>query len=282
MPLILVATPLGNLRDMTLRGLDALRDCDLLVAEDTRVAMRLLNALALPGKEIWSYREQNAESVTAGILERARTQTVVLTTDAGMPGISDPRNELVAAARREGVAVEVLPGASAALGVAVLSGFDLRRFVFEGFPPRASGARRDAFRTAFGSGATTLWYESPQRIAATLRDVEAVAPAARIFLVREYTKLHEQQILGTAAEVGAALPDPIRGEISFAVAPQEPAQAVAPAGVDVAIDRLLAEGTPVADIARSLAERGLGERRDLYARAVERKHAQRESANPKR
>ncbi len=282
MPLILVATPLGNLRDMTLRGLDALRDCDLLVAEDTRVAMRLLNALALPGKEIWSYREQNAESVTAGILERARTQNVVLTTDAGMPGISDPGSDLVAAARREGVAVDVLPGASAALGVAVLSGFDLRRFVFEGFPPRASGARRDAFRMAFGSGATTLWYESPQRIAATLRDLEAVAPAAHIFLVREYTKLHEQQILGTAAQVGAELSDPIRGEIAFAVAPQEPARPVAPAGVDVAIDRLLAEGVPVADIARSLAERGLGERRDLYARAVERKHAQRESANPKR
>jgi 16S rRNA (cytidine1402-2'-O)-methyltransferase len=281
MPLILVPTPLGNLRDMTVRGLDALRECDLIVAEDTRVARKLLNALALPGKEIWSYREQNAAGATAGILERARTQNVVVTTDAGMPGISDPGTELVAAARREGVAVDVLPGASAALGVAVLSGFDLRRFVFEGFPPRASGARKDAFRTAFGTAATTLWYESPQRILATLRDLAAVAPDARVFLVREYTKMHEQQILGTAAAVAAALPDPIRGEIAFAVAPQEPAQAPAPAGVDVAIDRLLAEGVPVADIARSLAERGLGERRNLYARAVERKHAQRESAGHK-
>ena len=267
MPLILVPTPLGNLRDMTLRGLDALRECDLIVAEDTRVARKLLNALALPGKEIWSYREQNAAGATAGILERARAQNVVVTTDAGMPGISDPGTELVAAARREGVAVDVLPGASAALGVAVLSGFDLRRFVFEGFPPRASGARRDAFRSAFGSGATTLWYESPQRIVAALRDLAAVAPEARVFLVREYTKLHEQQILGTAADIAAALPDPIRGEIAFAVAPQEPAQAPAPAGVDVAIDRLLAEGVPVADIAPRRAWR---ETPAAHARAVER------------
>ncbi len=282
MTLILVPTPLGNLGDMTQRALDALRTCDLVVAEDTRVAMRLLNALGLPGKEIWSYREQNAAGATAGILERARQQKVVVTSDAGMPGISDPGTELVAAARREGVAVEVLPGPSAALGVAVLSGFDLRRFLFEGFPPRASGARREAFRNAFATGATTIWYESPQRIVATLRDLSAVAPEARVFLVREYTKLHEQQILGTAETVAAALADPVKGEIAFTVEAQAPAERPAPAGVDVAIDRLLAEGSPVAEIAKSLAERGLGERRDLYARAVERKHAQRESANPRR
>jgi len=282
MPLILVATPLGNLRDITQRSLDALRECDLIVAEDTRVAMRLLNALGLPGKELWSYREQNAAGATAGILERARTRSVVVTTDAGMPGISDPGTELVAAARREGVAVEVLPGPSAALGAAVLSGFDLGRFLFEGFPPRASGARRDAFRAALATGAATIWYESPQRIGASLRDLAAVAPDARVFLVREYTKLHEQQILGSPAEVGAALPDPIRGEVAFVVEGQTPEQAPPPAGVDVAIDRLLAEGTPVAEIARSLADRGLGERRDLYARAVERKHAQRETPDARR
>ena len=215
MPLVFVPTPLGNLRDITLRALDTLRECSLLVAEDTRVARRLLSALEIPGKPIWSYHEHNARTAAAGIIERAREQLVAVTTDAGTPGISDPGAELVAAAREAGVAVEVLPGASAVVGAAVLSGFDLRQFVFEGFPPRKSGARKEAIASALERGIASIWYESPQRIRKTLRDIDAVAPEARVFLLREYTKLHEQQILGTANEVAAALPDPVRGEVTF-------------------------------------------------------------------
>src|SRR5271166_5561702 len=133
MPLVFVPTPLGNLRDVTLRAVDTLREAELIVAEDTRVARKLLRALGLPAREIWSYREANAKSVTAPILERARGSLVAVTSDAGMPGISDPGSELIAAAREAGVPVEVLPGPSAALGVALLSGFPLRRFSFEGF-----------------------------------------------------------------------------------------------------------------------------------------------------
>ena len=108
MPLILVPTPLGNLRDVTLRALDVLRDAELIVAEDTRVARKLLQALGIAGRELWSYREQNAANVTAGIVERARSGLVAVTCDAGMPGISDPGSDLVAAARAAGVAVEAL------------------------------------------------------------------------------------------------------------------------------------------------------------------------------
>ncbi|MBD5605857.1 MAG: 16S rRNA (cytidine(1402)-2'-O)-methyltransferase, partial [Candidatus Eremiobacteraeota bacterium] len=107
---LFVPTPLGNLRDITLRALDVLRACDLIVAEDTRVARRLLSALDLPQKPIWSYREQNAAGATEPILERARTETIAVVTDAGMPGISDPGRELVAAARAAAIAVDVLPG----------------------------------------------------------------------------------------------------------------------------------------------------------------------------
>jgi 16S rRNA (cytidine1402-2'-O)-methyltransferase len=271
MPLVIVATPLGNLGDITLRSLEALRVADLIVAEDTRVARRLLSALAIGSKELWSYREQNAESVTAGILDRARAQLVVVVSDAGMPGISDPGSELVAAARAAGVAVEVLPGPSAALGVAVLSGFPLQRFSFEGFPPRARSARREAFSAALRGGCTTIWYESPQRIAGALGDLAAVAPDARVFLLREYTKKFEQQILGDPAAVIAALEQPVRGEIAFAVAPYALADAAAPpADVDGAIDALLATGVSVRDAARELAERGAGERKELYRRAVRR------------
>ena len=282
MPLVLVATPLGNLRDITLRSLDALRDAAIVVAEDTRVAHKLLHALDLGHKECWSYREQNAASVTAGILERARTQSVVLVTDAGMPGISDPGSTLVAAARGAGVAVEVLPGPSALLGVAVLSGFDLRRFLFEGFVPRAQGERREALARALASGLTTIWYESPKRILVTLADLEALAPDASLFVLREYTKLYEQQILGTPSEAAARLEQPVRGEIAFALAPLARTSAPADlsdAQIEARIDAYLDAGRSVAEIARALADAGAGQRRSLYARASERK-ANRKQGRP--
>ncbi|MDQ2680229.1 MAG: 16S rRNA (cytidine(1402)-2'-O)-methyltransferase [Candidatus Eremiobacteraeota bacterium] len=273
MPLIFVPTPLGNLRDITLRSLDALRDCSLVVAEDSRVARKLLGLLDIHGKDIWSYHEHNAAGATAMILERARSESIAVVTDAGTPGISDPGTALVAAARETGISVEVLPGPSAAIGVAVLSGFDLRRFVFEGFAPRASVARRRAFTDARSFGVTSIWYESPKRILAALADLAAVAADARVFLLREYTKLHEQQLFGNATEVAAALATPVRGEIAFAIAflPASPLQAPSAEQLHGAVDELLGEGRSVAEIAKSLAEKGYGSRRDLYATAAERK-----------
>ncbi len=274
MPLVFVPTPLGNLGDITVRALETLRNADLVVAEDTRVARSLLYALKIGSKDLWSYREQNAGAVTNGILERAREQLVAVVSDAGMPGVSDPGSELVRAAREAGVAVDVLPGPSAALGVAVLSGFPLRRFIFEGFPPRSSGARRTAFRNALSERVTTIWYESPQRIVPALADLANVAPASEVFLVREYTKKFEQQLLGTPAEVSAGLEQPVRGEISFAVAPFEGVRPESDAGDPAeAIDELLGRGESVRDIAKQLAERGLGEKRELYSQASARKRA---------
>ncbi|HTU71686.1 MAG TPA: 16S rRNA (cytidine(1402)-2'-O)-methyltransferase [Candidatus Baltobacteraceae bacterium] len=272
MPLVLVPTPLGNLGDITLRAIEALRDAELIVAEDTRVTRKLLGALEIATKELWSYREANAAAVTAGILERARAQRVAVVTDAGMPAISDPGSELIAAARAAGVAVDVLPGPSAVLGALVLSGFSLRRFAFEGFPARATGARREQFAAALRSGVTTAWYESPQRIVQSLADLHSLAPDAKVFVVREYTKRFEQQLLGTPAEVAAALADPVRGEIAFVLAPYTgAARELPPPDLDAAIDERLERGESVAEIARALARIGAGARRDLYARATERK-----------
>lgn len=280
MPLVFVPTPLGNLRDITLRALDALRDCDLIVAEDSRVARKLLSALALPGKEIWSYHEHNAQAATAGILERAQSGLVAVVTDAGTPGISDPGSDLVAAARSAGIGVDVLPGPSALIGAAVLSGFALRRFIFEGFPPRTGSARRQALERSFALGAPSVWYESPQRVHALLSDIAAVDPDARVFLVREYTKRYEQQLLGTAEQVAAQLAQPVRGEIALIVqpsaapAPEPPAQAQ----IDEEIDALLLAGQSVSAVAKALAERGLGERRHIYARATARKQLRRDES----
>jgi 16S rRNA (cytidine1402-2'-O)-methyltransferase len=274
MPLVFVPTPLGNLRDVTLRALDVLREAQLIVAEDTRIARKLLAALEIGGREIWSYREQNADGATPAIIERARAWLVAVTTDAGMPGISDPGSALIAAARAAGVAVEVLPGPSAALGVALLSGFPLRRFTFEGFPPRGARARRERFAGALRAEVTTIWYESPQRIRATLADLAAVRPDADVFLVREYTKLHEQQLWGTPQSVRERLGDLVRGELSFAIAPYRDVSQRSRAhheATDEEIDALLASGRRVGDVAKLLAQRGYGDRRKLYARVSERK-----------
>jgi 16S rRNA (cytidine1402-2'-O)-methyltransferase len=192
-----------------------------------------------------------------------------------MPGISDPGTALVAAARAAGVPVEVLPGPTAFACAAVLSGFDVRRFAFAGFPPRGGGERRAAFRDALARAEPTIWYESPHRIRATLADLAAVDPDARVFLVREFTKLHEQQIAGTAATVASALADPVRGEIAFVLdAGSAPAPLPADAGtVDSAIAELIAQGLTTSAVAKALADRGLGERRHLYARASAFRHA---------
>ena len=275
MGLTLVATPLGNLRDITLRALDVLRGCDLIAAEDTRVTRRLLSALGLPGKPLISYREANAEEVTRTILERARDGEVALVCDAGTPAISDPGRALVAAARAAGIAITAAPGPVAFVDALVLSGFDCTGLVFRGFLPRTVSARRAEFEAALRAGGPTAWYESPHRIVATLEALAALAPAADVFLGRELTKLYEQQILGTASHVLTQLERPVRGEIVLVLAPQAAAPRAPSDAVEIdrAIDALLAEGKPAAAVAKAVAEQSGSERSMIYARVVERKQA---------
>lgn len=275
MPLVLVPTPLGNLRDVTLRALDELQAADAIVAEDTRVARRLLSALEIPAPDLLHYDEHSARSTLDAIVERAKEERVAVVTDAGMPGISDPGVELVRHARAAGVRVEVLPGPSAFVVAAVLSGFTLDRFTFEGFVPRTHRGRRDAFTRALSSGNVTVWYDAPHRIVATLDSLAQLAPRTPVFLARELTKLHEQHVHGTAGEVLAALEKPVRGEIVLVLAPatidaaaQTPPSA---AEIDDAIDAALAAGRSISSIAKSLSGKGLGDRRELYARASRRK-----------
>ena len=279
MPLVFVPTPLGNLRDITLRALDVLRECDLLVAEDSRVARKLLSALQLPGREIWTYHEHNARSVTPEILQRARDGLIAVVTDAGTPGISDPGAELVAAARAQQVPVEVLPGPSALIGAAVLSGFALREFHFGGFLPRAKNERRRALLQALCAPRPSVWYESPQRILATLGEIGELEPARPLFVLREYTKMYEEQLAGTAAQILERLAQPVRGEIVLVLdAGSAPLPEIHEAGdVDAAIDELLAEKQSVSAIAKALADRGFGERRHLYARTTVRKQMRKDA-----
>ncbi len=143
------------------------------------------------------------------------------------------------------------------------------------FPPRASGERRTAFRAALRRGEPTVWYESPHRIRATLADLAAVDSAVAVFLLREFTKLHEQQLSGTAESVAAALAEPVRGEIAFVIDAGATVEstAIAHEALDDAIAALIAQGLSTSAIAKALSERGLGERRHLYARVSERRRA---------
>lgn len=217
MGLSFVPTPLGNLRDVTLRALDVLAGAELIVCEDTRVTRRLLSAHSIGGKELWIYNEHSPPRSVEAIVERARSSRVAVVSDAGTPGISDPGRTLALAARAAGVPLEVLPGPSAFVCAAVLSGFDLRGFSFEGFVPRAKGEREAALREALRARRTSVWYESPQRILATLDALARIEPECDVVLVRELSKLHEQQLAGPPAQVAAALEQPVRGEIAFAL-----------------------------------------------------------------
>jgi 16S rRNA (cytidine1402-2'-O)-methyltransferase len=270
--LTFVPTPLGNLRDVTIRALDELRACDLIVAEDTRVARRLLAALDLPTKPIWSYREQNAEHATDLILERAQAERVVVVSDAGMPTISDPGSALVRAARAAGVQVEVLPGPCAFVTAAALSGFDYEELVFAGFVPRRAGERTKVFSRALAAPGITVFYESPHRIVETLEGLGSLDPDAHLFLARELTKKFEQQVTGTPSDVLAALERPVRGEIVLIVsgASDRPQADVARRSLDDAIDAELAAGTAPAAIAKALAREGLGERATIYRSIIAR------------
>ncbi len=289
--LTFVPTPLGNLRDVTLRALDTLRDCDLIVAEDTRVARRLLSALDLPGKPLCSYREQNAQIATAEILAAAASGSVAVVTDAGMPGISDPGGALVRAAREAGIAIDVLPGPCAFVVAAVLSGFAYDELAFAGFLPRRIGERNAAFARALAAPGITAYYESPQRIVDSLEALEMLAPDASIFLARELTKRFEQHAFGTPHDVLAALERPVRGEIVLVVSGRanartgagrtaSPASRATPDedALPRAIDDALATGATPAEAAKALAKRGLGERAELYRRIVARVSALRARA----
>lgn len=277
MAVIFVPTPLGNLADVTLRALSVLRDASLVLAEDSRVARRLLSAHDIRGKTVWTYNDHRSERSVETILARAATETIAVTTDAGTPGISDPGSALVRAARLAGIAVEVLPGPCAFVPAAVLSGFDLARGLrFAGFVPRAATARREALATAAHASDVTVFYEAPHRIRLTLDTLAELAPRASCFVLRELSKRFEEHLPGTAGEIAERLEDPPRGEFVLVLA----------GGVDRAemhgnrearaateVDALLDAGESVSRIARRIAERhGLG-KHESYVLALARRDA---------
>jgi 16S rRNA (cytidine1402-2'-O)-methyltransferase len=199
--LYLVATPIGNLEDMTLRGARVLRECDLVAAEDTRRTGQLLKHLEI-SKPMLSYFQFNEARRSEQILERlARGEKVALVSDAGSPGISDPGERVVRAALTAGYRVEAVPGACALVPALTASGLPTDEFHFVGFLPHKSGQRRNRIESLRPIPGTLIFYESPYRIEKLLEELRDIYPDSQVVLAREITKKFEEYLRGTPAKL---------------------------------------------------------------------------------
>jgi len=219
-PLTLIATPIGNLGDLTLRAIEALRLCDGVIAEDTRRAGQLLAHLEIR-KPLISFHEHNEERRLPELMARLRSGAKLsLVTDAGTPSVSDPGFRLVRECIKEAVEYTVLPGPSAVTTAIVGSGLPPVPFHFGGFLPSSGSGRRAELRRALGLGMTGIYFESPHRLGACLEDLVTLAPESRICVARELTKIHEEYWHGTPAELAAHYAEnPPRGEVTLLIYP---------------------------------------------------------------
>ena len=265
--LYLVATPIGNLGDITLRAVDTLARCDAVACEDTRVTGKLLKHLGI-SKPLWRYDDHSDAAARARLVDAMRTQAVALVSDAGTPLVSDPGYRLVNDARSEGVAVTALPGACAAVMGLSLSGLPNDRFLFAGFLPTKDKARREVLAGLAGIDATLIFYETAPRLLRTLETLEELMPYRDIAVGRELTKLHEELRRGLPAGLRAWYEaHPPKGEIVLLVGP--PAQEEAePVDADALLQEALLTMKP-SQAAAAVAKASGMDRKLLYARAME-------------
>ncbi|MGA2376265.1 MAG: 16S rRNA (cytidine(1402)-2'-O)-methyltransferase [Candidatus Sulfotelmatobacter sp.] len=228
--LYLVATPIGNLEDITLRALRVLKEVDQIACEDTRQTQKLLNHYGITTRTL-SYHEHNEMTRAAELVkEMQEGASIALVTDAGMPGISDPGYRLISLAIRHHVPVVPIPGASAFLAALVASGLPTDSFRFSGFLPAKRGERRAALETIRTSPRTQVFYEAPHRIVEALADVcEVLGNARHVVIAREVTKLHEEFLRGRAGEILATLQarQAVKGEITLLIGKAEEADSQA-------------------------------------------------------
>lgn len=265
--LYLVATPIGNLEDITLRALRILREVDLIAAEDTRLSGRLLAHFEIK-KPLLSYYEHNKRSREQEILALlAEGNNIALITDAGTPALSDPGADVAVAALQAGIEVVAIPGASAMLTALTMSGWGGGPFCFEGFLPREPGVRRQRLAELAADRRTLILYEAPHRLRGLLDDIELVCGAERQAVIcRELTKIHEQQLHGSIAELRQifAEQEP-RGEFVLLLSGAAEARAdISQEQLSAELQRLLDQGLPRKQAARLLAESYGLRVRDIY------------------
>jgi 16S rRNA (cytidine1402-2'-O)-methyltransferase len=264
-----VATPIGNLGDMTLRAIATLRHADLILCEDTRHSGRLLKAFDI-ARPLLSYHEFNAAARQEAILARLRAgERIALISDAGTPLVADPGQELVTACRAAGLPVWPVPGACAAVAALSVAGIPAVPFAFLGFLPPKSGARRTLLTAYAHLPLTLVFYETPHRILDALADVAAVVGDRPVVLARELTKLHEEVLSGTAADLAVILAtrDQQRGEMVLLIAPSPPAADWDAAAVEAALRQAL-RSQSVREAAADVARLSGLSRREVYTKAL--------------
>jgi len=267
--LYVVATPIGNLEDITYRAVRLLGEADAIACEDTRQTRKLLDHYGIR-KPTVSYHEHNEAERSGELVERLLAgETIALVSDAGVPLVSDPGYRLVKAAVEAGIPVEPIPGPSAALAALSASGLPTDAFHFGGFLPAKPGQRAKALEALADEPATLIFYEAPHRIIEALEAVEQVLGARPVVVARELTKIHEEFLRGTPGEVRAQLAsrEAVKGEITLLIG-----KATAPAAdatpVEEAVESLLRNGTPRMDAIKQVArQRGLS-KRQVYERLV--------------
>ena len=271
--LYLVATPIGNLEDITLRALKILRDVVSLIAcEDTRQTQKLLEHFEIR-KPLISYHDHNEAARTSGLLERlSQGESIALVSDAGTPLVSDPGYRVVVAAIENGYPVVPIPGASAALAALTASGLPVDQFRFIGFLPVKSAQRRKLLEDLAGDLSTVIAYESPHRILPALEDVDAVLGSRRVVVARELTKIHEEFLRGTASSIKQSLESrpAIKGEFTMLIARADSVTALETLDPIQEILRLQAEtGLDRKDAIKSVAKRLGLPKREVYRLAAE-------------
>ncbi len=217
--LYIVATPIGNLKDITLRAIETLRQADFIIAENPTHTAKLLRHYDIPKKELVQFADHNEQKVLPKLLEKLAASHGALVSDAGTPGVSDPGFRLVRACVEKNIQIQSIPGASAVIAALAASGLPTDKFLFVGFLPKTEPKLLQALEEARATQSTLIVYESPQRISKTLQSIAKAYPSARVVVARELTKLHEEFIRGTATEVATALQKrvSIKGEIVLLV-----------------------------------------------------------------
>ncbi len=279
--LYLVGTPIGNLEDITLRALRVLEQADSIACEDTRETQKLLNHFGIRTPLVSYHAHNEQERAGTLVAELKAGKRIAVVTDAGMPGISDPGVRLAQEAIAVGISVIPVPGANAALSALVGSGLATESFLFSGFLPSKAGERRTVLErlASKDSGATLIFYEAPHRILETLSDVEAVwGGACRVVVARELTKLHEEFLRGSVADVRADLAarDRVRGEITLLIEPgRDSLNTAAAQTISARLKELqAADGIDEKEALKRVArERGMG-KSDAY-RELQRERARR-------
>ena len=264
--LYLVATPIGNLEDITLRALRVLAEVPLIAAEDTRTTRKLLSHYAIPRPKLLSYTERNRGSRTPAILAALSGGDVALVSEAGMPGISDPGTNLVGAAVAAGHRIVPIPGPSALTAAVAAGGLPARRFYYLGFLPRQASQRRRLLREVATFSDTLVAFEAPHRLGRTLQDLLEALGNRPITLCRELTKLHEQIFRGTVSEAIEHFGHP-RGEFTLLIGGAEPkAKPEVPLDVDQQLRDLKTNGLSARDAVRAVAQRSGHSHRAIYRR----------------